>query len=68
MILPQIVKCICRFDPNPVDWYSIIQSDTNENMYHSIPAKDVLTLLKSLHLLLLYCIQSSKPVILEAPR
>jgi hypothetical protein len=60
-ILAQIVipvsKCIC----------SIIQNDTSDNIYDSISARDILILLKSLHVLVTYCIQeaaNTKPYVL----
>eukprot|EP01114_Cavostelium_apophysatum_P012532 TRINITY_DN2827_c1_g1_i1.p1 TRINITY_DN2827_c1_g1~~TRINITY_DN2827_c1_g1_i1.p1 ORF type:complete len:1758 (-),score=500.34 TRINITY_DN2827_c1_g1_i1:72-5345(-) len=45
VILPPLVKCICN----------IIQSDTDKNIYDSISAKDVFTLVRTLRLFLSYC-------------
>lgn len=44
-LLPHLMKCIC----------SILQNDSNGNIYDSIAAKDILTLLRSMHMLLFHC-------------
>ncbi len=49
LIVTPISKCIC----------SIIQGDSNENIYNSVSARDILILLKSLHILVTYCIQEA---------
>ena len=48
-MLPHIVKCIC----------SILQNDTDSNIYDSVAAKDLLALLKSLHILLMHCLSQT---------
>ena len=50
LIVTPVAKCVC----------SIIQGDTHQNVYDSVSAKDVLILLRSMRILVDYCIQEAK--------
>lgn len=64
VIMTPIIKCICGIIQNDSSQVFLSQSFQTQfafqNLYDSISAKDILTLLKSLHILLMYCLQETR--------